>query len=344
MDLRPLGGTGVRVSPLGLGALNFGGSVDEKIAAELVLTALDGGVNFIDTADMYNGGESERIVGQVLNRTGRRDEVVLATKVGMPTTGDPGKPSPDPNMGGGSRRHIIRACEASLRRLGTDRIDLYQLHRPSFDIDPEETLRAFDDLVSMGKVVNIGCSTHPAWFVHECLSVSERHGWARYVSEQPPYNLLDRRIENELVPFAKRHGLAILPWSPLAGGVLAGRYRSVDSPPADSRAANDVRWRERVTEPGVAAAREVAGIASEAGLTSSQLALLWLRDQPGVTSPIIGPRTLDHLRDALAIGELAPLDDAILAALDAVVAPGTYVTDFHNRSGWTPRTRVAPSS
>src|SRR5947207_6075107 len=240
IERRPLGRTGVQVSALCLGAMNFGGPSDEETSEKLLLLALDAGVNFVDTADVYTGGESERIVGEVLERSGRRDDIVLATKVGI-ASGE------DLNDRGASRRHIVRSCEQSLRRLRTDRIDLYQLHRPSFDIDPQETLRAFDDLVHAGKVLNVGCSTHPAWYVRECLAVSERHGWVRYVSEQPPYNLLDRRVEAELVPLAQRHGLALIPWSPLAGGILAGRYRSAGKPPAGSRAARMAGLRQRLT-------------------------------------------------------------------------------------------------
>ncbi|HEY2813624.1 MAG TPA: aldo/keto reductase [Acidimicrobiales bacterium] len=329
IELRPLGRTGVRVTALCLGAMNFGGPADEESSEKLILTALDAGVNFIDTANVYTGGESERIVGEVLERAGRRDDIVLATKVGIAA-------SDDPNERGASRRHIIRSCEASLRRLRTDHIDLYQLHRPSFHIDPEETLRAFDDLVHAGKVVNIGCSTHPAWFVQECLGVSAQHGWARYVSEQPPYNVLDRRIENELVPLALRHGLALLPWSPLAGGILTGRYRSAGKPPAGSRAARVAGARQRLTKPALAAVNAVAKLAEERDMTSGQLALLWLRDRPGVTSPIIGPRTVEHLEESLAIASHEPLDDEAVAAIDEVVAPGAFVSNFHNTSGWMP--------
>jgi aryl-alcohol dehydrogenase-like predicted oxidoreductase len=307
--------------------MNFGGPTDEPNSEKMLLTALDAGINFIDTADVYTGGNSERIVGDVLERSGKRDDIVLATKVGIPS-------GPNPNDRGASRRHIVRSCEASLSRLRTDRIDLYQLHRPLFDIDTEETLAAFDDLVRAGKVVNIGCSTHPAWYVHECLAVSAKRGWARYVSEQPPYNLLDRRVENELVPLALRHGLALLPWSPLGGGILTGRYRSATKPPAGSRAARMPAAQDRLTKQALAAAKAVGELADERGLTSGQLALLWLRDRPGVTSPIVGPRTIEHLQESLAIAEHEPLDDAAIAALDAVVAPGTFVSNFHNTSGW----------
>jgi len=329
IERRPLGRTGVQVSALCLGAMNFGGPADEETSEKLLLTALDAGINFVDTADVYTGGESERIVGDVLARTGRRDDIVLATKVGLPS-------GPDRNERGASRRHIVRSCETSLRRLRTDRIDLYQLHRPSFDIDPEETLRAFDDLVHAGKVVSIGCSTHPAWFVAECLAVSERRGWARYVSEQPPYNLLDRRVETELVPLALRHGLALLPWSPLAGGILAGRYKSAGKPPKGSRAERMAGLRQRVTKKAIAAANTVGQLADERDLTPGQLALLWLRDRPGVTSPIVGPRTVEHLEESLAVADHAPLDADAEAAIDELVPPGQFVSDFHNTSGWMP--------
>ncbi|HEX2382461.1 MAG TPA: aldo/keto reductase [Acidimicrobiales bacterium] len=327
IERRPLGRTGVQVTALCLGAMNFGGPADEETSEKLLLTALDSGINFVDTADVYTGGESERIVGDVLARSGRRDDIVLATKVGLPS-------GPDRNERGASRRHIVRSCETSLRRLRTDHIDLYQLHRPSFDIDPEETLRAFDDLVNAGKVVNIGCSTHPAWYVRECLAVSDHHGWVRYTSEQPPYNLLDRRVENELVPLALRHGLALLPWSPLAGGILAGRYKSAGKPPKGSRAERMAGLRQRVTKKAIAAANTVGRLAEDRDMTPGQLALLWLRDRPGVTSPIVGPRTVEHLEESLAVADHAPLDADAVATIDELVPPGGFVSDFHNTSGW----------
>ena len=210
MDHRLLGRTGVRVSPLCLGTLNFGGGTEEPDAIRMVHAALDAGINFVDTADVYHAGESERIVGKAL--AGRRDKVVLATKVH-------GRTGLGPNDQGNSRLHILRACEASLRRLGTDYIDLYQVHRPSPEIPADETLGALTDLVRAGKVRYIGCSTHPAWMVMEALAVSERLGLARYVSEQPPYNLLDRRIENELIPLAQR----LRPRHPAVGAARPGR-------------------------------------------------------------------------------------------------------------------------
>jgi aryl-alcohol dehydrogenase-like predicted oxidoreductase len=327
MEYRSLGRTGVMVSPLCLGAMNFGGPTDKPESFAIIGRALDAGINFIDTANVYNAGESERILGEALKEAGRRHQVILATKVH-------GKTGDGPNEQGGSRYHIVRACEESLRRLHTDHIDLYQLHRPPLTIPPDETLRAFDDLVRSGKVLYIGCSTHPAWMVMEALAVSERHGLARYISEQPPYNLLDRRIENELIPLCMKHNLAVLPWSPVAGGILAGRYAAAGDLPKDSRAA---RWGEKFTHrlnrPAVEVAATVATMARERGMTSAQLALLWVKDQPGVTSPIFGPRTLAHLAEGLTVLERR-LDDADRPLFDALVHPGNALADFHSTNEW----------
>jgi aryl-alcohol dehydrogenase-like predicted oxidoreductase len=327
MQMRILGASGLSVSSLSLGAMNFGGRTDPATSETLLLEALDAGINLIDTADVYSRGASEELVGEVLERSGRRDSVLIASKCGMPI-------GPTVNDGGGSRRHIVASCERSLRRLRTDHIDLYQLHRPSFVTAPEETLAAFDQLVRAGKVIDIGSSTHPAWFVMECLAVSARYGWARYVSEQSPYNLLDRRIENELIPLAQRHGLAILPWSPVAGGILAGRYRTARTAEPGSRAEILPALRERVTDRGLAVAQQLGLLAEGIGLTSGQLALLWLRDQPGVTSPIVGPRTPEQLHEYLAVAEHPRLGQEIFDALDELVPPGTHVADFHNSSRW----------
>ena len=326
MDYRTLGRTGVRVSPLCLGTLNFGGPTPDDEAARIVDAALDAGINFIDTADSYHEGRSEEAVGKTL--AGRRQRVVLATKVHFPT-------GAGPNDGGNSRLHILRACDASLRRLRTDSIDLYQVHRPSPDVPIDETLGALTDLVRAGKVRYIGCSTHPAWMVIEALAVSERRGFARYVSEQPPYNLLDRRIENELVPMALAHGLAILPWAPLAQGVLAGRYQAGEALPEDSRAARmpGTIYSRRVTPRGIEAGEQFVALAREHGLTPGQLALLWCKDQPAVTSPIVGPRTLEQMRDVLPVLEMT-LTPAQRDACDAINPPGTALVNFHNTAGW----------
>jgi aryl-alcohol dehydrogenase-like predicted oxidoreductase len=326
MEYRLLGPTGVRVSPLCLGTMNFGGATPEPESIRMIHRALDAGINFLDSANVYNAGESERVVGRAL-AGGQRSQVVLATKVHFPT-------SADPNDRGNSRRHIRQAVEDSLRRLNTDWIDLYQIHRPDPQVRQEETLRALDDLIRAGKIRYIGCSTFPAWQVMEALATSERLGLARYVTEQPPYNLLDRRVENELIPLAQRYRLGILPWSPLAMGMLAGRYAGLDGLPADSRAARIGSYAAaRLSEAGVAAGRQVAELARAQGRTASQLALLWLKDQPGVTAPILGPRTEAQLQDALAVLE-DQLDGETAAAMDRIVPPGTAVADFHNTSGW----------
>ncbi|HLO30130.1 MAG TPA: aldo/keto reductase [Anaerolineales bacterium] len=328
MEYRMLGRSGVLVSPLCLGAMNFGGPTTEEDSFAIMQKAADGGINFFDTANVYNQGESERITGKFLKENRLRERIVLATKV-FGRTGDL------PNEGGGTRYHIIRACEDSLQRLQTDHIDLYQLHRPPLTHPQDETLRAFDDLIHAGKVRYIGCSTHPAWMVMEALSISERYGLNRYVSEQPPYNLLDRRIENELVPLCQKYGLAILPWSPLAMGILAGRYSQTGNYPEDSRAH---RWdsstmKARITQRGIEVGQAVSRMAQERGLTASQLSLLWTKDQPGVTAPIIGPRTLAHLEDALVILDKS-LNEADRPLFDELVHPGTAVADFHNSNDW----------
>ncbi|HWQ11699.1 MAG TPA: aldo/keto reductase [Roseiflexaceae bacterium] len=327
MDYRLFGRTGVRVSPLCIGAMNFGDATDEAEATRIVDRALDAGVNFIDTANSYNGGESERILGSILARDGKRARVFLATKAFNPV-GD------GPNDRGTSRLHLMRACEDSLRRLRTDHIDLYQMHRADPDTPVEETLAALTDLVRQGKVRYVGCSTHPAWKVMEALMVSELKGFVRYVSEQPPYNLLDRRIENELVPLCQAYGLAIIPWAPMAQGVLAGRYDSAAAPPADSRAARRGGiYAQRVTQRGVEVGRRFSELAREAGIPPDQLALLWVKDQPGITAPIYGPRTLEQLERVLPVLELR-LPDELRARCDELVPPGTAVVNFHNTAPW----------
>ncbi len=327
MEYRILGRTGVKIAPLCLGTFNFGNPTPEDEAARMVGMALDAGINMLDTADSYTAGESERMIGRILVANGRRSEVFLATKVFYAV-------GPGPNDAGVSRLHVMRACEDALRRLQTDTIDLYQLHRPSFDVPVDETLSALTDLVRQGKVRYIGCSTHPAWKVMEALMVSELKGYARYVSEQPPYNLLDRRIENELVPLCQAYGLGIFPWAPLAQGVLAGRYADAADFPAESRAARRGGiYAERVTARGIEVGRSFAHLAAEFGLPPAQLALLWVKEQPGITAPIFGPRTADQLAEALPILEMR-LTDEMRAACDALVPPGSAVVNFHNTAGW----------
>jgi aryl-alcohol dehydrogenase-like predicted oxidoreductase len=328
MDYRLFGRTGVHVSPLCLGAMNFGGVTGEADSLRIIHAALDAGINFVDTADVYSAGQSEVVVGKAL--AGRRDRVFLATKVHF-KMGD----GPFPSNQGNSRLHILKACEDSLRRLNTNWIDLYQVHRPSPEIPVDETLGALTDLVRAGKVRYVGCSTHPAWMVMEALAASERRGFARYVSEQPPYNLLDRRIENELVPLALRYDLALIPWAPLAQGVLAGRYLVGQPYPEDARAARQPGgiYAQRVTPRGIETGEKFAALAREHDRTPGQLALLWCKDQPGITAPIVGPRTLEQLQDLLPVLDMT-LTDPERAACDALNPPGGVIANFHNTAGW----------
>lgn len=327
MEYRTLGRTGVKVSPICLGTANFADPTPEDEAIRMVNGALDAGINFIDTGNTYANGESERFIGKALAENGRRHEVVLATKVHYPM-------GPGPNERGNSRLHIMQACEDSLRRLQTDYIDLYQIHRPSFEIPVDETLSALTDLVRQGKVRYIGCSTHPAWKVMEALMVSELKGYARYIAEQPPYNLLDRRIENELIPMCQAYGLGVIPWSPMAMGILIGRYSDAEDYPGGSRAAlRGGIYAERVTARGIEVGDQFVRLAKEYGVSPAQLALLWVKDQPGITAPLAGPRNVEQLEHLLPVMEME-LDDTVRSACDELVPPGSAVANFHNSASW----------
>ncbi len=329
MEYRMLGRTGVQVSALCLGTANFGFKTAEEEAREIMHAALDAGINFIDTANSYSGGESERIIGHFLKETGQRNRVFLATKVYYPV-GD------GVNDQGLSRYHILRACEDSLRRLQTDRIDLYITHRSASSETPvDETLGALTDLVQQGKVCYIGCSTHPAWEVMEALMVSQMKGYARYVADSSPYNLLDRRAENERIPLCQKYGLAMVPWSPIAMGMLAGRYPLDRTFPQGSRAAADPQgiYAQRINRRGLEVAARVPAIADRYGLTPGQVSLLWIKDQPGVTAPIVGPRNVQQLHEVVQVVD-RHADDELRAAFDELNPPGMAVSNFHNTSGW----------
>jgi len=333
MEYRVLGRTGVRVSSLVLGTANFADPAPEEEARRILERAVDAGINLIDTGDSYAKGEAERIIGRALKDQGLRSKVLLSTKVFPPT-------GPGPNDRGTSRLHVLRACEDSLRRLQTDTIDLYFIHRLDPDTHQEETLGALEDLVRSGKVRYVACSTHPAWRVMEALAISDRRGYPRYCCEQPPYNLLDRRIENELVPLCLEHGLGLLPWAPIAQGVLTGRYGSAGAYPEGSRGAyRGGIYAERINEAGIDVGRRFTALAREAGIPATRLAVLWVKDQPGVTAPIIGPRTLEHLEDFLPVGTMS-LSEDLRRACDELVPPGTMVANFHNSAGWGARSRV----
>ncbi len=322
-DYRPFGRTGVKVSPLTLGCMMFGRKTELEDSVRIIDRALDAGINIVDTSNSYSRGVSEQFTGEALKRNGKRDKIFLCTKVHMKMD------DTDPNQQGSSRRHIIEQAEASLRRLQTDHIDLYQIHRPAPDTAIDETLRALDDLVRSGKVRYIGTTTFAGWQVVEALWASKELGLSRFISEQPPYNLLDRRIERELLPVAQTFGLAVIPWSPIGGGLLSGKYRRGQPIPSDARFATPSpmqsrRFNERVYD----VIEPLSELAAEKGVPLSRLALAWTIHQPGITSPIIGPRTLEHLEDALLALDVTftPED---LKRIDEIIPPGTNVSSFY---------------
>jgi aryl-alcohol dehydrogenase-like predicted oxidoreductase len=314
VNYRNLGRTGVKVSPLCLGTMMFGRSTDERDSIGIIEHALEQGINFVDTANAYSAGESERIVGKALGRDGRRARVVLATKVFFP------QDAHDPNARGLSRRHLIDACDASLVRLGTDWIDLYQLHRPQSQVPIDETLRALDDLIRAGKIRYIGTSMFPGWKIVEALWVAKELGSNRFVSEQPTYHLLDRTAEREVLPAAHSFGIAVIPWGPLCGGLLTGKYRR-DQVDVEGRWQGGKDNFNRPVTPGAFDVIErVVEVAHDKGCTASQLALAWNAAQPGVTAPIVGPRTLEQLVDNLGAIDVE-VTDADRARLDEVAPP-----------------------
>jgi aryl-alcohol dehydrogenase-like predicted oxidoreductase len=320
MQLRNLGSTGVKVSPLCLGAMMFGewGNPDHDESLRIIHAALDAGVNFIDTADVYSRGESEQIVGKALK--GRRDDVVLATKV-HGTMGD------DPNEFGNSRRWIIKEVENSLRRLQTDWIDLYQIHRPEEDTPIDETLGALSDLIHQGKVRYIGSSTFPSSQIVEAQWVAQKRGRERFVCEQPPYSMLVRAVEADVLPTCKRYGMGVIPWSPLAGGWLSGKWRKGQDAPRSSRAERlphrfDLSLPENQRK--LDAVEQLAQLAEEAGLSLIHMAIAFVMRHPAVTAPIIGPRTMEQLESQVGAADVE-LSDDVLDRIDEIVPPGTLI-------------------
>ena len=325
MEMRTLGRTGVKVSPLCLGAMMFGqwGNTDHDDSVRIIHAALDAGINFVDTADMYSAGESEEIVGKAL-ADGRRDDVVLATKAHAPM----GK---DPNQRGNSRRWLVREVEDSLRRLQTDHIDLYQIHRPSEDTDVEETLDALTDLRQAGKIRYFGSSTFPASHIVQAQWAAERRHSGRFVTEQPPYSILVRGIEREVLPVCQQYGMGALVWSPLSGGWLSGKWRKGSDDTETHRStmmggAMAARYdlSDPVNQRKLDAADALAVLAEEHGLSLVHLAIAFTIRHPGVTSAIIGPRTMDQLTSQLPAADLE-LSDEVLDAIDAIVPPGTNI-------------------
>jgi aryl-alcohol dehydrogenase-like predicted oxidoreductase len=320
MKYRTLGRTGVKVSPFCLGAMMFGawGNSDHEDCRKIIDAALDAGINFIDTADVYSAGESEEIVGEAIGS--RRDELVIATKVHAAM-------GRDPNQTGNSRRWIIQECENSLRRLRTDYIDLYQIHRPDPSCDIDDTLGALSDLVHQGKVRYIGSSTFPASDIVEAQWVAERRHRERFVTEQPPYSLLVRGIEAEVLPVCDRYGMGVIPWSPLAGGWLSGRWR-LGADDLTSRRAQRIPGRYDLSIPENQRKLEIADalgkLADEAGMPLVHLALAWVLQHPAITAAIVGPRTMDHLTSQLGALDVE-LSEDVLNRIDEIVPPGTNV-------------------
>jgi aryl-alcohol dehydrogenase-like predicted oxidoreductase len=335
VEYRQLGRTGVQVSTLCLGCMMFGRRTSPDDSYAIIDRALDAGVNFLDTANVYAGGLSEEITGEALRRNGRRQRVVLATKVHGRMADE------DVNALGNSRRHIVAECEASLMRLKTDYIDLYQIHRPESATPIDETLRALDDLVRSGKVRYIGTSTFGAWQVVESLWASKELRLNRFVTEQPPYNILDRRIERELVPMAQTFGIGLVPWSPIAGGLLSGKYRRGQPIPEDSRFADETNQnrRDRLVEQVYNVVERLEPMAQSRDCTLVQLAVAWVLAQPGISSPIIGPRTMPQLDEYLGAQSVS-LTQSDFDTIDQLVPPGGMVSPFYQADFGPHRHRV----
>ena len=326
MQYRRLGRSGLMISELTLGTMNFGGPTDEMTSFLMIDKALDYGINLLDCANVYAEGKSEEILGKALKKNGRRHEVLLTSKAFLPT-------SDCPNRSGNSRHNLINSCLESLRRLQTDHIDIFFLHRTDWNVPQEETLSALDYLVKQGYVRYIACSTHPAWRTVEALHIADRKGFPKFVCEQPPYNILDRRIENEIIPMCLEYDMGIITWSPLAQGLLAGRYKEGEALPEDSRAMQKKIYAERITGAGIDIAQKVINRAKENEQSPTALSVSWILHQPAITSVIIGPRTPEHLEDLVSAKDirLSPED---LVWFDTLVPTGTYVSDHFNTAGW----------
>lgn len=312
MQYRNLGGTGLKVSELCLGTMTFGNEADEQTSKQITDRFVEAGGNFVDTANVYSRGVSEEITGRAIARH-EREDIVLATKFRFPMGGGP-------NDSGASRKHVIAAAEASLRRLGTDYIDLYQIHCWDAHTPIEETLGALDDLVRSGKVRYIGASNFTGWQIEKSIRVSERENLARFECLQPQYSLIVRDIEREVLPVCREEGLGVIPWSPLAGGFLTGKYSREDAPPKNTRMASWTdTWQRHATPEKFDVADEVARIAKARGKEPAQIALNWVKDRPGVSSPIIGARDVQQLEGNLgAVG--FSLEDSEVEALEETAA------------------------
>jgi aryl-alcohol dehydrogenase-like predicted oxidoreductase len=331
LEYRSLGRTGMQVSTLSLGTMLFGGDTDEQTATRLVELALEAGINSIDTANIYGRGQSEALLGRILAKTGQRQRLVLATKVHVQMD------EHDPNAAGNHRRHIIEQCHASLRRLGTDYLDVYYVHRPSTQVPIDETLRALDDLIRAGYVRYIGTSSYASWQILEALWVSKEYHLNRFVVEQTPYHLLDRRIERELMPMAQSYGIGLTIWSPLAGGFLSGKYQRGTPRPGEGRfreQAQRSEWSERhFVDQAFAVVEVISQIAREHHATPAQVALAWLAQQSAIASIVLGARTVAQFEEQLA-ALAVHLSVEELTQLDVVSPSGRVIVPYYLDDGF----------
>lgn len=326
MNYRRLGRSGLQISELVLGTMNFGGATDEKESIRIINRAVDEGINIIDCADIYNRGKSEEILGKALAGGIKRSGVFITSKTFYPL-------NDGPNTGGNSRHHIINACEESLKRLKTDYIDIYFLHRYDKDVPIEESLYALDLLIQQGKVRYTGCSTFPPWKTVEAIMYAESHNLSGFVVEEPPYNLLDRRIENEIIPMAERFNLGLITWSPLAQGTLAGKYRSIEHLPPGSRGSQRSVYRERITKQGIEVSQKLKSRIKGRDYSLAQFAVAWILMNKAVSGVILGPRTIDQLTDLIGVSNIS-LNNEDTVFCDSLVPPGRFVSNHFNTSRW----------
>ncbi|MCD6120428.1 MAG: aldo/keto reductase [Spirochaetales bacterium] len=326
MNYRRLGRSGLKVSELVLGTMNFGGVTDEKESIHIINRAVDEGINIIDCADIYNNGKSEEIAGKALASGIKRSSVFITSKTFYPL-------SDEPNAGGNSKHHIINACEESLRRLKTDYIDIYFLHRYDKDIPIEESLYALDLLVQQGKVRYTGCSTFPPWKTTEAMMYAESHNLPAFIAEEPPYNLLDRRIENEIIPMAIRFDLGLITWSPLAQGILAGKYKSIDYLPPGSRGSQRTVYKERITEKGIEVSQRLKSWIKDRDYSLARFSVAWVLKNKAVSGVILGPRTIDQFTELIGASNIN-LNNEDIEFCDSLVPPGRFVSNHFNTSRW----------
>ena len=326
MNYRRLGNSTIKVSSIVLGTMNFGGRTDEKESLKIIFDAFDNGINTFDCANVYSDGMSEVILGKAIKKINQRDKMIITSKGFFP-------PKHDPTRKGNTKKNIIASCEESLNRMKTDYIDIYFLHRCDFQTPIDETLLALDTLIQQGKIRFIGCSSFPAWKTVEALFTAEKINTPKFICEQPPYNILDRRSENEIFPMCRSYGMGILTWSPLAQGLLAGRYRKANKIPSDSRAGEKKIFAERITDNGINVAGKLQDYLAGRDYSLAQFSVAWVLKCNDVTSVIIGPGTLQQW-DELKKSDKVVIDQSDLDYCDSLVGPGRFVSNHFNTSGW----------